>query len=105
MKRYFSMFALVLVTAIAGLLHFGCANPQPTNTSTNANMAIAEATPDKAAIEAEITRIANDWPRIIKEHDAAAVRRMEADDAGFVYPDGATGRKDEDSKDIDSGAV
>src|SRR5438552_3820812 len=105
MKRYFSMFALVLVTAIAGLLQFGCANPQPTNTSTNANMAIAEATPDKAAIEAEITRIENDWPRIIKERDVAALRRMEADDAVFVYPDGSTGGKDQDTKDIESGAL
>src|SRR5437660_11356003 len=105
MKRYFSMFALVLVTAIAGLLHFGCASPQPTNTSTNANMAIAEATPDKAAIEAEITRIENDWPRIVKEHDAAAVRRFEADDAVFVYPDGSLGGKDQDIKDIESGAL
>ena len=105
MKRYFSMFALVMVTAIAGLLQFGCANPQPTNTSTNANMAIAEATPDKAAIEAEITRIENDWPRIIKERDVAALRRMEADDAVFVYPDGSTGGKDQDTKDIESGAL
>ena len=105
MKRYFSMFALVLVTAIAGLLQFGCANPQPTNTSTNANMAIAEATPDKAAIEAEITRIENDWPRIIKERDVTALRRMEADDAVFVYPDGSTGGKDQDTKDIESGAL
>src|SRR6266568_5928508 len=105
MKRYFSMFALVLVTAIAGLLQFGCANPQPTNTSTNANMAVAEATPDKAAIEAEITRIENDWPRIIKEHDAATVRRIEADDEVIVYPDGTPGGKDQDLKDIESGAL
>src|SRR5437899_6654900 len=105
MKRYFSMFALVLVTAIAGLLQFGCANSQPTNTSTNANMAVAEATPDKAAIEAELTRIENDWPRIIKERDGAAVRRIEADDVVIVYPDGAPGGKDQDLKDIESGAL
>jgi ketosteroid isomerase-like protein len=105
MKRYFSMSTLVLVTVIAGLLQLGCANPQPTNTSTNANMAVAEATPDKAAIEAELTRIENDWPRIIKEHDAAAVRRMEADDVVIVYPDGTLGGKDQDLKDIESGAL
>ena len=105
MKRYFSTSRLVLVTVIAGLLQLGCANPQPTNTSTNANMAVAEATPDKAAIEAEITRIENDWPRIVKEHDAAAVRRFEADDAVFVYPDGSLGGKDQDIKDIGSGAL
>ena len=105
MKRYFSTSTLVLVTVIAGLLQLGCANPQPTNTSTNANMAVAEATPDKAAIEAEITRIENDWPRIVKEHDAAAFRRFEADDAVFVYPDGSLGGKDQDIKDIGSGAL
>src|SRR2546425_353663 len=105
MKRYFSMSTLVLVTVSAGLLQLGCANPQPTNTSTNANMAVAEATPDKAAIEAELTRIENDWPRIIKEHDAAAVRRIEADDIVIVYPDGAPGGKDQDLKDIGSGAL
>ena len=105
MKKYLSVSTLGLVTVIAGLLQLGCANPQPTNTSTNANMAVAEATPDKAAIEAEITRIENDWPRIVKEHDAAAVRRFEADDAVFVYPDGSLGGKDQDIKDIGSGAL
>jgi len=105
MKRYLSVSTLGLVTVIAGLLQLGCANPQPTNTSTNANMAVAEATPDKATIEAEITRIENDWPRIVKEHDAAAVRRFEADDAVFVYPDGSLGGKDQDIKDIGSGAL
>src|SRR5437016_3391955 len=105
MNRYFSTSTLVLVTVIAGLLQLGCASPQPTNTSTNANIAVAEATPDKAAIEAELTRIENDWPRIIKERDAAAIRRMEADDVVIVYPDGTMGGKDQDLKDIESGAL
>src|SRR5207247_9569812 len=105
MKRYLSVSTLGLVTVIAGLLQLGCAKPQPPNTSSNANMAVAEATPDKAAIEAEITRIENDWPRIIKERDVTALRRMEADDAVFVYPDGSTGGKDQDTKDIESGAL
>ena len=105
MKKYFSTSTLVLAAVIAGLLQLGCASPQPTNTSTNANLAVAEATPDKAVIEADITRIENDWPRIIKEHDAAAVRRFEADDAVFVYPDGSLGGKDQDIKDIESGAL
>src|SRR5260370_38084166 len=105
MKRYFSTSMLVWVTIIAGLLQLGCASPQPTNTSTNANMAVAEATPDKASIEAELMRIENDWPRIIKEHDAAAVRRSAADDPGFVYPDGSLVGKDQDIKDVESGAL
>src|SRR5437870_1268706 len=46
MKKYFSTFTLVLAAVIAGLLQLGCASPQPTNTSTNANVAVAEATQD-----------------------------------------------------------
>src|SRR5437899_8557008 len=99
------MSTVVFVTVIAGLLQLACANPQPTNTSNNANVAVAEPTIDKSAIEAELTRIENDWPRVIKEHDAAAVRRFEADDAVFVYPDGSLGGKDQDIKDIESGAL
>jgi hypothetical protein len=68
-------------------------------------MATPEPTPDKAAIEAELTKMENDWPRIIKEHDAAAIRRMEADDAIFVYPDGSLGDKAQDIKDTESGAL
>ena len=68
-------------------------------------MATPEPTPDKAAIAAELTKIENDWPRIIKEHDAAAVRRVEADDAVFIYPDGSLGDKAQDIKDMEAGAL
>ncbi len=62
-------------------------------------------TVDTAAIEAELLRIENDWPRIIKEKDAEAVKRIEADDAIFVYPDGSVGDKNTDVNDIGSGAL
>lgn len=99
MKRHFSI-PLVLF-AIVGLTIFaGCATPPP-----NANTAVAtpEPTPDKASIETELTRIENDWPRIIKERDGATVRRIEADDVVIVYPDGSLGTKETDSKDIEDG--
>lgn len=60
---------------------------------------------DTAAIEAELLRIENDWPRIIKEKDAETVKRIEADDAIFVYPDGSVGDKNVDVNDIGSGAL
>jgi hypothetical protein len=66
-------------------------------------VATPEATPDKAAIEAELIKIENDWPRIIKERDGAAVRRLEADDIVIIYPDGNVGTKEQDAKDIESG--
>lgn len=94
---------LSLITAGFAIAQFGCTTPQNTNTSTNANVAVAQATPDITAIAAEITRIENDWPRVVKERDVAAVRRIEADDVVLVYPDGSIGGKDQDIKDIEAG--
>ncbi len=104
MKRFLSVVTLSLVAALFAFAQFGCAGPQPT-TSTNTNMAIPESTPDKAAIETELKKIENDWPRIMKDHDASAVKRIEADDAVFIYPDGSIGDKAQDVKDIESGAL
>src|SRR5712691_2474318 len=104
MKRFLLIGTLSLVAALLAFAQFGCAGPQPT-TSTNANLATPAPTPDKAAIETEIKKIENDWPRIIKEHDAATVKRIEADDAVFIYPDGSIGDKATDVKDMESSAL
>jgi hypothetical protein len=104
MKRSLLVVTLSLVAALFAFAQFGCAGPQPT-TSTNANMAIPAPTPDKAAIETDLKKIENDWPRIMKEHDASAVKRIEADDAVFIYPDGSIGDKALDIKDMESGAL
>jgi ketosteroid isomerase-like protein len=85
-------------------LYLGCTTPQNTNTNTVV-LASPEPTPDRAAIEVELTRIENDWPRIIKERDSAAVKKIEADDILLVYPDGASGNKDQDIKDIEAGSL
>ena len=104
MKKITSVAMLSFAAALFVLVQFGCASPQPT-ASTNANMATPAPTPDKAAIEAELIRIENDWPRIIKEHDATTVRKIEADDAIIVYPDGTVGDKATDVKDMEAGAL
>lgn len=105
MRRYLSVVILSLATLT--LSQFGCASPQNNNNTgpTNANMAVPEATPDTAAITAELIKIENDWPRIIRERDGAAVKRVEADDVFLVYPDGQSGGKEQDIKDIESGAL
>jgi len=106
MKKYFAVTLFSLLIAAVAAFHLGCASPQNTNSNANAVAApSAEPTPDKAAIEAELTRIENDWPRILKDRDAATVRKVEADDIVLVYPDGAIGSKEEDVKDIESGAL
>ena len=104
MRNLRSMAVLSLAAALLAVSQFGCANPQTTNTNT-VSVATPQSTPDKAAIVAELSKIENDWPRIIKEHDAAAVRRIEADDAVFVYPDGSAGDKAQDIKDMEAASL
>ena len=97
---------LTMLMAVIGFvfLQIACGRSGNINTA-NANMATPQATPDTAAITEEISKIENDWPRIIKERDGATVRKIEADDIVIVYPLGDIGGKDLDSKDIESGGV
>ena len=105
MKRHVTFTVVFVVFGALSALHFGCTS-QPTTTNTNSvALASPEPTPDKAAIEADLTKIEMDWPRIIKEKDGAAVKKIEADDIVLVYPDGQIGNKDRDIKDIESGAL
>lgn len=92
----------LFIVAAAVLTTAGCSTAQNTNATTAAT-ATPEATPDTAAITAEVTRIEKDWPRVLKERDGATARRMEADDIVLVYPDGSTGGKEQDVKDIEAG--
>src|SRR2546425_11844152 len=105
MRKHFAVtlcsFLIATVAAFSG-----CASSPNSNSNTNLVVApSALPTPDKAAIEAELTRIENDWPRIHKERDAATIRKLEADDIILVYPDGVVGSKDQDVKDIGSGSI
>lgn len=102
MKRY--GFTVAVTVAALSCLYFGCANQQTSNSNALAT-ATPEPTPDNAAISAELTRIENDWARIIKDRDGATVRQIEADDVIILYPDGSLGTKEDDAKDIESGAM
>ena len=105
MKKHVTVTAVLVALGALITLYFGCTS-QPTTTNTNSvALASPEPTPDKAAIEADLTKIELDWPRIIKEKDGATVRKIEADDVVLVYPDGEIGNKDRDTKDIESGAL
>jgi ketosteroid isomerase-like protein len=102
MNRFLSV-GMVLLAGVLVAAQFGCASP-PNPPTTNANMATPEATPDAAAIERELLRIENDWPRVIKERDGQAVRRVDADDVHLLSWDGSITTKEEDAKFIESGA-
>ena len=97
---------IALVSALVAMGAVSCTPSDNTNTTTTTVVtATPVPTPDTAAIVAEITKLENDWPRIIRERDGAAVRRLEADDIMLVYPDGSTGNKEQDVKDIEAGMI
>jgi hypothetical protein len=76
--------------------------------NTNQPVVVTSPSPervDTASIQTELLRIENDWPRVMKEKDSAAVQRIEAEDAVFIYPDGSLGNKAQDLKDISGGAL
>ena len=99
-----TQIALILTLVAIGAV---CCTPsENTNTTTTTAVTATPApTPDTKAIVAEITKLENDWPRIIRERDAAALRRLEADDVMIVYPDGNAGNKEQDVKDIEAGLM
>ena len=105
MKRNKSM-QIALVAILTSLAIAGCTPATNTNTTTTAPVAATPTpTPDASAITAEITKLENDWPRILRERDGAALRRFYADDIIIVYPDGNLGNKDQDVKDAEAGLM
>jgi len=106
MRKSLSATTILLLLAAATTTLSSCATQPNSNGNANASgVAGAEPTPDKAAIEAQLKALEHDWPRIVKERDGAAVRKLEADDVMLVYPDGSDGTKEGDIKDIEAGAL
>jgi len=102
MKRILFTLALPLGVALMAFNQTGC-QPAAEPVANNTPAVARETPPDTAAIEREITRIENDWPRVLKERDVEAVRRIEADDLISVPPDGSLSTKEQDLKDIGEG--
>jgi ketosteroid isomerase-like protein len=99
-----STFAFLLALTLLALA--GC---QPALES-NRNQAVATSTPaketvDRAAIEAELLKLEREWATATQSHNAEPVRRIVADDAVMVYPDGNTGTKADEVQSIESGAI
>ena len=77
---------------------------------TNRNNAVAMASPaketfDPAAIEAEIIKLEREWTDANKTHNSEAVKRILADNAVIVYPDGLTAVKADEVRTIESGSI
>lgn len=98
--------ALVLFVLLTVILT-GC---QPAARETNRNDAVTAATPakervDPAAIEAEILKLEREWMDAPKTKNGDAVRRVVADDAVLVYPDGTVATKADEVRTVESGDV
>lgn len=105
--RKTSFAAAIAVVSLFTFLQLACQPAADTNRSGSLapNTNSGREAVDTAAIETELLRIENDWPRVIKERDVAAVGRVEADDVVIVYPDGNVGSKQQDLNDIANGAL
>src|SRR6476620_3996536 len=90
--------SLWLVLSVLALI-VGVSACQPASPDTNrdasktANANATKETLNPVAIEAEITRLENEWATAAQRHDASAVRKFLADDLVMTYPDGSTGSK------------
>src|SRR5947208_3780442 len=104
MRKSLSAVTLGALILFMGISLFSCTNRQNSTGKGNSTVT-SEPTPDKAAIEAQLKALEYDWPRIVKERDGAAVRKLESDDIILVYPDGADGNKEADIKDIEAGEL
>ncbi len=98
---------LALASLAFSLLFLNGCQPatEDTNRSVPGSNTTSSEVVDTAAIESELLRIENDWPRVMKEKDGAAVRRVLADDAILVYPDGTTATREEEAKNTEDGMV
>jgi ketosteroid isomerase-like protein len=102
MKRILITLALPLAVALMAFNQTGC-QPAGEPAANNATPVVKETPPDTAAITTELTRIEKDWPRVVKERDGEAIRRLEADDYVGVVPDGSVSTKEQDIKDMAGG--
>ena len=107
MNRNVVSAALVLAVTLLAIVFTGCQAAAP---DTNRNAAVATASPaketyDAAAIQAEVMKLAREWIAAAQTHNPEAVRRVVADDAVLVYPDGVLATKADEVRLIESKAI
>jgi ketosteroid isomerase-like protein len=102
MSRSVLSVALVLLTVL-GLA--GCQPARDTNLNATATASPAKETFDPAAIQAEVLNVERDWFRAGETYDVEAIRRIVADDAVLVYPDGTPGIKADEVRIAETKAI
>ena len=102
MKR--SVLALFVI-AVAVVLNACQAKAPETNRNAAATASPQKEAFDPAAIQAEIIKLEREWADSNKTHNAEAARRIVADDAVIVYPDGKVATKADEVSTIESGGL
>jgi ketosteroid isomerase-like protein len=107
MNRSAVSVALVFVLTAMVMVLAGCQPAADTNRNTNATVAAppARETFDAAAIQAEVLKIEREWFKAGETYDVEAMKRIVADDAVLVYPDGTTGTKADEVRIAESKAI
>jgi len=105
MNRNVVSVALVLAVLAPGLAGCRPAAAPETNRNATATASPPKPTVDPKAVEAELIKMEQDWAAAAESHNAEAVKRIVADDAVLVYPDGNTGTKAAEVQAIESGAI
>jgi ketosteroid isomerase-like protein len=107
MNRSAVSVALVFVLSLMVVALTGC---QPAaDTNRNAPVTVS-ATPakesfDVAAIQAEVLKLEREWFKAGETHDVEVMKRIVAEDAVLVYPDGTTGTKADEVRIAESKAI
>lgn len=101
MSRSVVSVALVLMILVLA----GCQPARDTNLNATATASPAKETFDPAAIQAEVLNVERDWVRAGETYDVEAIRRIVADDAVLVYPDGTPGTKADEVRIAETKAI
>src|SRR5919106_3669240 len=107
MNRSAVSVALVFVLSLMVMALMGCQPAVDTNRNATAT---APATParetfDAAAIQAEVLKLEREWFKAGETHDVETMKRIVADDAILVYPDGTTGTKADEVRIAETKAI
>ena len=106
MNRSVVSAALVFVVCSLVLGLAGCAPAAPeTNRNATAAAAPAKEPLNPAAIEAEVLKTERDWFKAGETYDVEAIKRIVADDAVLVYPDGTPGTKADEVRIAETKAI
>ena len=106
MNRSVVSVALVFVVSLMVLGLTGCQSPtRDTNLNAIATTSPARETFDPVAIQAEVLKVERDWFKAGETYDVEAIKRIVADDAVLVYPDGTLGTKADEVRIAEAKAI